>query len=316
MGADGGGEPGSGSLSLLGPMDVLVHSFQNHRRVRSRRFASMVERLGQQSAANGGRDSVPHDITQQNDQPAIGGRFHSEKVSGQIAAGTPESMHHQVSGFHREFGQEILLKTRGGFELTAQFIGFLQGRELRAGVGLVLAELANFVFLFQHCFQADLELLGRSEVRVGVDQGHTSSLLTNLLGGECQLILWPKQHHRVATNQIVRGSYRDPFDLSKRGRPASLQLAGPALSLGLKGLLGGKDHRPRGLGWRGGRIGRHPLEFGLFGHRLQGFGVKFHPVPDGKSDGIDCSGGKFQHKACWISRSGCPGLEPNFVGRL
>ena len=171
-------------------------------------------------------------------------------------------MHHQVSGFHRECGQEILLKTRGGFELTAQFIGFLQGRELRAGVGLVLAELANFVFLFQQCFQADLELLGRSEVRVGVDQGHTSSLLTNLLGGECQLILWPKQHHRVATNQIVRGSNRAPFDSSERGRPASLQLAGPTLSLGLKGLLGGKDHRPRGLGWRGGRIGRHPLDSG------------------------------------------------------
>ena len=87
--------------------------------------------IGSGAAANGGWDSVPHDITQQNDQPAIGGRFHSEKVSGQIAAGTPESMHHQVSGFHREFGQEILLKTRGGFELRPQFIGFLQGRELR-----------------------------------------------------------------------------------------------------------------------------------------------------------------------------------------
>ena len=55
---------------------------------------------------------------------------------------------------------------------------------------------------------------------------------------------------------------------------------GPTLSLGLKGLLGGKTTVH--VGWVGvGRIGRHPLEFGLFGHRLQGFGVKFHPVPDG-----------------------------------
>ena len=125
-GRDSGGEPGSGSLSLLGPVDILVHSFQNHRRVCSQ-DSEHGRTTGSQSC-QWRRDSVPHDITQQNDQPAISGRFHSEKVSGQIAAGTPESMHHQVSGFHREFWQEILLKSRGGFEPRAKFIGFLQGR--------------------------------------------------------------------------------------------------------------------------------------------------------------------------------------------